>query len=145
MKITTAIVLCAVSTFAAAPRDWKTGTLVETAQTRVSTGGGPTAIAQSNSGTDANPAMAAAANAAMAAAVAANAPRSWVVQGFAIEGNGYRYMVKCRIGKHGPNVTVNGPIKYAMEKGNFYVLDEDGKQFEMTVMEKILMSPTGPK
>lgn len=139
MKITTAIVLCAVSAFAAAPRDWKTGTLVETTQTRVSTGGGPTAIAQSNSGSSANDA---AASAAMAAAVAANAPRSWIVQGFAIEGNGYRYLVKCRIGKHGPNVTVNGPIKYAMEKGKFYVLDEDGKQFEMTVMEKILMLPT---
>jgi hypothetical protein len=140
MKITSAIVLCAISGFAAAPRDWKTGTLVETVQKSFSTGGGSMAIAQNNSGSYAG----AAANAAMASAVAANAPRTWLMQRFTIEGSGYRYKVKCRIGKHGPNVTVNGPIKYAMEKGNFYILDEDGKQFEMTVMEKALMPPTTP-
>jgi hypothetical protein len=37
-----------------------------------------------------------------------------------------------------PNVTVNGPIHYATEKGKFYMLDDDGKYFEMTVLEKAL-------
>ncbi len=48
-------------------------------------------------------------------------------------------MVVCRIRrKHTPNVTVSGPIHYAMDRGTFYILDEDGKYFEMTVLEKAL-------
>jgi hypothetical protein len=52
-----------------------------------------------------------------------------------------------RSGSRSPNVTVNGPVKYAMDKGKFYLLDEDGKEWEMTVLEKALVPapPRAPK
>ena len=34
-----------------------------------------------------------------------------------------------------PNLTVNGPIHYAMEKGKFYMLNDDGMYFEMTMLD----------
>jgi len=49
-------------------------------------------------------------------------------------------MVMCPVWRnHSPNVTVNGPVKYTMEKGKFYLLDEDGKEWQMTVLEKALL------
>jgi hypothetical protein len=45
-----------------------------------------------------------------------------------------------------PSVTINGPLKYSYAKGKFYLLDEDGQEFEMTVMRKqALPPPTPPK
>jgi len=40
-----------------------------------------------------------------------------------------------------PNVTVHGPIKFAVENGALYLLDEDGLEFETVIMEKRLPEP----
>ncbi|MGO9011145.1 MAG: hypothetical protein ACLQPN_13675 [Bryobacteraceae bacterium] len=131
-------------TQAATPkRDWKTGTLMETAHARE-----PDApVAPSASATVIN--VPPGGNPYAAAAAAHRPPNiqriptTW--QGFRIEGNGYRFLVMCPVRpKHSPNVTVNGPVKYAMEKGKFYLLDEDGKEWEMTVLEKALVLPPPP-
>jgi hypothetical protein len=62
------------------------------------------------------------------------------LQAFTIQGDGYSYQVERPVNpKHPPNVTVHGPLKYAIEKGKFYILDEDGKEWEMTVLEKALV------
>lgn len=36
------------------------------------------------------------------------------------------------------NLTVNGPVKYAVVKEDFYVLDEDGKQHKLSIEKKTL-------
>jgi hypothetical protein len=125
---------------AAAPHNWKTGTLVESAEARETTGGGggPIAIARSSSGQSSNPASDPG-EFATAAAIAANRQRTYVSQGFVIQGGGYVFMVRRRMtGRHQPNVTIHGPIKYTLENGKFYIQDEDGREFQMIVMKKAL-------
>ena len=122
-------------------RDWKTGTLEETLR---SSGTAPSPHVVVMGGVPpsyGNPSIAGASSAAQsAAAVAASQPRTLVVQGYRIEGNGYSFMVSCDIirGKV-PNVTVHGPVKYALEDGTFYLLDEDGREFKATALEKALL------
>ncbi len=112
---------------ATAKRDWKVGTLMETAHAREPE---PQSIVVNN---NLGP---------HAPFIPQRIPRTW--QAFRIEGNGYRYNVMCQVRpNHSPNVTVNGPLKYAMEKGKFYLLDEDDKEWEMTVLEKALILPPG--
>jgi hypothetical protein len=42
-------------------------------------------------------------------------------------------------GRKGPNVTIRGPLRYAAEKGgSFFILDEDGAEFRMTMIDKTL-------
>jgi hypothetical protein len=137
------LALIATVAFAAKPhRDWKTGRLVESAESRETSGGGPIAIARSTSAQSSNPAIQAAGEYATAAAIAANGPRTVVWQGFVIQGIDYVFMVKrAMIGRKQPNVTINGPIKYAFDKGKFYILDEDGKEFPLLVMKKALLPP----
>ena len=125
--------LAAVALTAKTPRDWKTGTLIDSAEeTRTTGGSGPVAIARSNSGQNSNPSIAAAGDYAMAASIAASGPRTYTWQGFVIQGGGYVYMVKHVMNpRHAPNVTIRGPIKFTMEKDKFYILDEDGREFQM--------------
>lgn len=40
---------------------------------------------------------------------------------------------------------MHGPVKYSMEKGKFYLLDDDGKEFEMVVLEKAAREVKVPK
>ena len=120
--------------------NWKSGTLLETSYTRETIGSGRSvAIANSSSGDNSNPALGAAAQAATAASIAGSAPRNVTWQYFTIQGNPYKFIVSCSVRrKHKPNVTVNGPIHYSFEGGKFFMLDEDGKYFEMTLLEKAL-------
>ena len=34
--------------------------------------------------------------------------------------------------------TVNGPVKYAIEKRKLYVIDDDGKEHEMEIVKRTL-------
>jgi hypothetical protein len=67
-----------------------------------------------------------------------------VFETFVIEGGQYVYLaqehLRWRWSKPA-NVTVNGPIKYAVEKRNLYVIDEDGKEHEMEIVKKTLRQP----
>jgi hypothetical protein len=38
-------------------------------------------------------------------------------------------------------VTVNGPVKHAVEKWKLFVMDEDGKKHEMKIVMKTLRRP----
>jgi hypothetical protein len=128
---TAACLLACCATAATPKRVWKTGILLETSHTRDpeprdvtinnNLGPGPTLVRR-------------------------RGPLTW--QEFRIEDGDYRYVVRCPLGAYRtPNVTVNGPIKYAMEKGRFYILDEDGKEWEMAVLEKALIhaAPAPPR
>lgn len=64
-----------------------------------------------------------------------------VFETFVIEGDQYVYLAQERLRwrwSKAANVTVNGPVKYAVEKRNLYVIDEDGKEHEMEIVKKTL-------
>ena len=46
-------------------------------------------------------------------------------------------------------LTVNAPVKFAIVKNDFYLLDEDGKQQKLSIEKKTLKTktetPNGPK
>jgi hypothetical protein len=70
-----------------------------------------------------------------------------VYQIFVIDGEGYRYEAAQRlrwIWSKAADLTVNGPVKYAVEKQKLFVLDEDGKEQEMKIVKKILRQPAEP-
>ncbi len=43
------------------------------------------------------------------------------------------------------NLTVNGPVKYDVEKRKLFVMDEDGKEHEMEIVKKVLRQADEPK
>jgi hypothetical protein len=40
-----------------------------------------------------------------------------------------------------PSVTVNGPVKFALAKGDFYIQDEQGKEYKQVLAKKTLKNP----
>ena len=67
-----------------------------------------------------------------------------VYETFFIEGDTYAYLAQERLRwkwSKPANLTVNGPVKYAVEKRNLFVIDEDGKEHEMEIVKKILRQP----
>jgi hypothetical protein len=71
-----------------------------------------------------------------------------VFETFVIEGDKYVYLGQERLRwrwSKAANVTVNGPVKYAVEKRKLYVLDEDGKEHEMEIVKKTLRLPDEKK
>src|SRR5579872_6079301 len=70
-----------------------------------------------------------------------------VFETFVIEGDQYVYLAQERLRwrwSKAANVTVNGPVQYAVEKRKLYVLDEDGKEHEMEIIKKTLRLPDQP-
>lgn len=64
-----------------------------------------------------------------------------VFETFVIEGDQYVYLAQERLRwrwSKPANVTVNGPVKYSVEKRKLFVLDEDGKEHEMEIIKKTL-------
>jgi hypothetical protein len=75
-----------------------------------------------------------------------------VYQNFLIEGETHAYLAQERlrwVWSKPANVTVNGPVKFAVEKRKLFVIDEDGKEHEMEIIKKVLREksnqPTGPQ
>lgn len=70
-----------------------------------------------------------------------------VYETFFIEGDTYAYLAQERLKwrwSKPANLTVNGPVKYAVEKRKLFVMDEDGKEHEMEIVKKILRQPADP-
>ncbi len=67
-----------------------------------------------------------------------------VYQNFVIAGDQYVYLaqehLKWRWSKPA-DLTVNGKVKYAVEKRKFYVIDDEGKEHEMEIVKKTLRIP----
>ena len=67
-----------------------------------------------------------------------------VFETFVIEGETAVYLAQERLKwrwSKAANLTVNGPVKFAIEKRNLYVIDEDGKEHEMEIVKKTLRLP----
>jgi hypothetical protein len=64
-----------------------------------------------------------------------------VFETFVVEGDKYVYLAQERLRwrwSKAANLTVNGPVKYAVEKRKLFVMDEDGKEHEMEIVKKTL-------
>jgi hypothetical protein len=69
-----------------------------------------------------------------------------VYETFLIEGDKYAYVAQERLRRKWSkpaNLTINGPVKYAVEKQTLFVIDEDGKEHEMEVVKKMLRQESG--
>lgn len=67
-----------------------------------------------------------------------------VYQTFLIEGETHAYLAQERLRwkwSKAANLTVNGPVKFAVEKRKLFVIDEDGKEHEMEIVKKVLRQP----
>jgi hypothetical protein len=68
-------------------------------------------------------------------------PHSIPVVGFAIVGPDYTYLVAYRLAgfhRKQPNIALHGMVRYAVEKGKFYILDDDGQEFRLMILQKKL-------
>jgi len=71
-----------------------------------------------------------------------------VFETFVIEGETTVYLAQERLRwrwSKAANLTVNGPVRFAIEKRNLYVIDEDGKEHEMEIVKKTLRLPDQPQ
>jgi hypothetical protein len=67
-----------------------------------------------------------------------------VYETFLIEADTYAYFAQERLHwrwSKPANLTVNGPVKYAVEKRKLFVVDDDGKEHEMEIVKKVLRQP----
>src|SRR5439155_26535501 len=67
-----------------------------------------------------------------------------VYETFMIEGETHAYLGQERLRwrwSKAANLTVNGPVKFAVEKRKLFVIDEDGKEHEMGIVKQILRQP----
>ena len=113
-------------------RDWKEATLKETAFATEEVGAGAQAMAFPGWGPYAPTTVMGGARRIV---------QRW--QGFRLEDGSLTLMVACLVKpKRMPNVTVNTTVRYAMERGKFYLLDEDGHEFQMVVLQKAIKPAT---
>ena len=67
-----------------------------------------------------------------------------VYETFLIEGETHAYLAQERLRwrwSKPANLTVNGPVKFAVEKRKLFAIDEDGKEHEMEIVKKVLRQP----
>jgi len=129
-SISTLILLVLLSSIAAGKkeRQWQTGKLLDTNSEGYTTYGGSSTQGHVN---------------ADGTYTASTTPSSWRHQKyvFVIQGDDMIYVVShvlsFRWSKE-VHLTVNGPVKYAVEKDNFYLLDEKDREFKMHIEKKIL-------
>jgi hypothetical protein len=64
-----------------------------------------------------------------------------VYQSYVIESGSYVYVARERLRwrwSKAAELTVNGPIRFAIEKDKIFILDEDGKEHDARITKKIL-------
>lgn len=135
-RLVLAALMAVVAFGAPKQRDWQTGKVLDTDRQRYFAGtvgsGNTNGTVDGDSGT-----YRAQTNSSSTAVYR-------VFQTFVIEGEKYVYLAQERLRwrwSKPANVTVNGPVKYAVEKQKLYVMDEDNKEHEMEIVKKTLKLP----
>jgi len=66
--------------------------------------------------------------------------RTW--EGFRVDAGDTQYMLACPVShRRMPNVTINGPIGYAIDtKGKYFLRDDSGNECQAALLEKRLLS-----
>jgi hypothetical protein len=136
-----ALTLClsVVALGASKPRDWQDGKVLDSQRSRYFAGTIGNASTTGNA--DGNGSYSGATNGSQTAVYR-------VFETFVIEGDKYVYMTQERLKwrwSKPANVTVNAPVKYAVEKRKLFVMDEDGKEHEMEIVKKTLRLPDQPQ
>jgi hypothetical protein len=131
------LLLCAIATAADKPRDWQTGTVLDSSRSRYFAG----TIGDANTNGTVND------NGNYSGNTSASETAIYrVYQNFVIEGDQYVYLaqehIKWRWSKPA-DLTVNGKVKYTVEKRKLYVIDDEGKEHEMEIVKKTLRLPEG--
>ena len=137
-SLVAAIILLGNATGAEKERDWQTGKVLDTERNRYFVGtvgnANTTGTAQINGN---NGTYQGNTNSSQRAVYR-------VYETFSIEGDTYAYLAQERLHwrwSKPANLTVNGPVKYAVEKRKLFVLDDDGKEHELEIIKKILRQP----
>ena len=140
------LVLClltSISTFAAEKkREWQTGKVLDSERSRYFAGTVGSANTTGNAQANGNYGTYQGTTNTSQAAVYR------VYQTFLIEGETTAYLAQERLAwrwSKAANLTVNGSVKFAIDKRKLYVTDEDGKEHEMEILKKILRVPEPPK
>jgi hypothetical protein len=127
-----ALFAAGMTVFAAAARNWQSGTLVETEQSKVRQG------STKNSNTEGT-----IKNRGNKADYSQNTTTTTTddyetYQTYTIKGAEKTYLARERLlfpWSKPANVTVGGPVKFAVDKSKLYILDEDGKEHKATVVK----------
>lgn len=67
-----------------------------------------------------------------------------VYETFLIEGDTHAYLGQERLRwrwSRPANLSVNGPVKFAVQGRKLFVVDEDGNEHEMEILKKVLRAP----
>jgi hypothetical protein len=139
LRLLLPVILCVcVAAVAEKPRDWQTGTVLDSNRSRYFAGtvGGSSTYGSVNGDS-----------------YSGNTSGSETAiyrtyQNFVIEGDQTVYLAQERIRfrwSHPADVTVNGKVKYAIDKRKLYLLDDQGKEHEMEIMKKTLRLPEPAK
>lgn len=116
-------------------RDWQTGTVRDSSRSRYFAG----TIGGANSNGTVND------NGSYNGTTSSSQTAIYrVYQNFEIEGDQFVYLaqehIKWRWSKPA-DLTVNGKVKYAVEKRKLFVIDDEGKEHEMEIVKKVLRTP----
>jgi hypothetical protein len=127
--------LLVLPAFAANPRDWQSGTLLETEQEKVPSG------TTKHTSTDVNAKDKGDSTKYSGNSTSTTTQEYDTFQIYKIEGGGKIYTVRQRLlfpWSKAANVSVGEKLKYAVEKNTLYLLDDDGKEFK-TGVKKVKM------
>lgn len=133
-----AILICGVTVAAEKQLDWQEGKVLDSQRSRYfagatgSTNSRGTAQSNGNYGS-----YQGSANSSQTAIYK-------VYETFLIEGESHAYFAQQRLRwrwSKPANLTVNGPVKFAVRKRKLFVIDEDDKQHEMKIIKRILRLP----
>ena len=141
VRLFLAAMLIFVAVAAEKERDWQTGKVLDAQRSRYFAGTVGNANTTGTVQTDGNNGTYQGNTASSQVAVYR------VYETFLIEGETHAYLAQERIRwrwSKAANLTVNGPVKFAVEKRKLFVIDDDGKEHEMEIVKKVLRLPAEP-
>lgn len=132
------ILVLSGSAFAEKKRDWQTGKLLDTDQAKNYVG----SIGNGSVNGTAN------GNQVYGSTNSSSTAIYKTYQTYIIDAGTYVYIAQERLRwkwSKPATLTVNGPVKYVLDKNKVYVLGEDEKEHEAELLKKILKTPEGQK
>ena len=128
VRLFLAAILVSLAVAAEKERDWQAGTVLDTQRSRYFAGTVGNANTTGTAQTNGNYGTYQGNTSSSQVAVYR------VYETFLIEGNTHAYLAQERLRwrwSKAANLTVNGPVKFAVEKRKLFVIDDDGKEHEM--------------
>lgn len=135
---TAVLFIASLALSAEKPRDWQTGKVLDSQRSRYFAGtvgsANTTGTAQANGNYGTY----------QGHTNTSETPVYRVYETFLIESETHAYLAEERLRwrwSKPANLTVNGPVKFTVEKRKLFVIDDDGKQHEMEIVKRISRLP----